>query len=102
MIPRPPAFKSNLNGLPAGAGVRGYGAPGANLLTPASVIFAPLWVALAFIALSVVHADEPKPDSGKQIVQSGGGKYQITIDTSETPDLKDWATANLAPVVKEW
>src|SRR4051812_3150796 len=33
---------------------------------------------------------------------SGEGKYQFTIDTSETPDLTEWADTKLAPVVKEW
>lgn len=83
--------------------MRRYGARRAmNLLTPAPAIFTTLGLALALIGLSGVRADESKTDSGKQIVQSGGGKYQITIDTSETPDLKDWATTNLAPVVKKW
>jgi len=30
------------------------------------------------------------------------GKYKITIDTSETPDLCGWADEKLKPVVKEW
>ena len=32
----------------------------------------------------------------------GGGRYQITLDTSEAPDLTDWAQDELAPVVQEW
>ena len=31
-----------------------------------------------------------------------GEAYQITIDTSETPDLTEWAQQELAPVVREW
>jgi hypothetical protein len=31
-----------------------------------------------------------------------GGKYRITIDTTSTPDLSEWANKELAPVVQEW
>ena len=31
-----------------------------------------------------------------------GGKYTATIDTTETPDLTEWAANELAPVVAEW
>jgi hypothetical protein len=31
-----------------------------------------------------------------------GGKYTATIDTSETPDLTEWADKELAPMVVEW
>ena len=37
-----------------------------------------------------------------KMVEAGEAKYQITIDTTETPDLKEWAEKELAPVVKEW
>ncbi len=30
------------------------------------------------------------------------GKYQVIIDTTETPDLTKWAKNELAPVVEEW
>lgn len=43
-------------------------------------------------------AAEPR----REIVAAGDGKYEITIDTTETPDLSDWARDELAPVVKEW
>ncbi|MBN1124059.1 MAG: DUF1080 domain-containing protein [Sedimentisphaerales bacterium] len=38
----------------------------------------------------------------RDIVEAEGGKYQITIDTTETPDLTEWANKELAPVVKDW
>lgn len=38
----------------------------------------------------------------RETVEIEDGKYQIVIDTTETPDLADWATKELAPVVKEW
>jgi hypothetical protein len=38
----------------------------------------------------------------RETVEAEGGIYKITIDTSETPDLTDWAHKDLAPVVKEW
>lgn len=30
------------------------------------------------------------------------GKYRISIDTSETPDLTEWAHEELAPVLQQW
>jgi hypothetical protein len=38
----------------------------------------------------------------REIVEAGDGKYQITLDTSDTPDLTEWARTELAPTVKEW
>jgi hypothetical protein len=38
----------------------------------------------------------------RETVEAEEGKYQILIDTTETPDLTEWATKELAPVVKEW
>ncbi|MBW8039676.1 MAG: hypothetical protein FVQ85_06715 [Planctomycetes bacterium] len=34
--------------------------------------------------------------------EAEGGKYQITIYTSETPDLTEWAHKELAPVLQQW
>ena len=36
------------------------------------------------------------------IIETGGAEYEATIDTSETPDLTEWANKELTPVVKEW
>jgi len=38
----------------------------------------------------------------RELVESDGGKYQITIDTSETPELRGWAHQQIAPMAKEW
>jgi hypothetical protein len=38
----------------------------------------------------------------RETVETAGGTYQIVIDTSETPDLTEWAHRELAPVVREW
>ncbi len=40
--------------------------------------------------------------SGKETVQAADGACEILLDTSETPDLSEWAHAQLAPMVKEW
>ena len=40
--------------------------------------------------------------SAKQTYETAGGKYEFTMDASETPDLAEWAQKELAPVVKEW
>lgn len=44
----------------------------------------------------------PPTPSEAIAVEAAGGKYCITIDTSETPDLTEWATKELGPVVKVW
>jgi hypothetical protein len=38
----------------------------------------------------------------RETIEAGGGKYQLTLETTEAPDLTDWAHQVLAPVVKEW
>jgi len=51
-------------------------------------------------APAVVEAPMAQP--AREIVEADGGKYEITVDTSETPDLTEWAHQQLAPVVREW
>ncbi len=55
---------------------------------------------------SVALAQAPgKPPATQEVIHSftaGNGKYHFTIDTSETPDLTDWADKKLAPVVEQW
>ncbi|MBI5388633.1 MAG: hypothetical protein HZA90_28560 [Verrucomicrobia bacterium] len=41
-------------------------------------------------------------EGSRDLVEAEGGKYQITIDTSETPDLTEWTRNELTPVVREW
>ena len=48
-------------------------------------------------ARAAISAPQPR----LEIVEAEGG-YRLTIDTTETPDLSDWARINLAPVVREW
>jgi len=45
---------------------------------------------------------KPKPEPRREIVEADGGTYRITIDTTETPDLTEWAHKELAPVVQQW
>ncbi|MBN1362436.1 MAG: DUF1080 domain-containing protein [Sedimentisphaerales bacterium] len=51
-----------------------------------------------------VPANQPAGggEGQREIVEAGNGAFQITIDTTETPDLTQWAHEELAPVVKEW
>jgi hypothetical protein len=42
------------------------------------------------------------PNADKEIVETDGGAYQITIDTSEMPELTSWAHKEVAPMVKDW
>lgn len=37
-----------------------------------------------------------------ETVETDGGTYLITLDTTETPDLTEWVHQVLAPVAKEW
>lgn len=41
-------------------------------------------------------------ESRREVVETEKGKYRIAIDTTETPDLTEWAHKELAPVVKQW
>lgn len=38
----------------------------------------------------------------KKVIELENGKYQVTLDASETPDLTNWTDQVLAPVVTEW
>ncbi|MGI8601935.1 MAG: basic secretory protein-like protein [Verrucomicrobiales bacterium] len=44
----------------------------------------------------------PVAEGAKDVIEADGGKYKITIDTTETPDLTQWARTELAPVMKVW
>ncbi|MHB1034152.1 MAG: basic secretory protein-like protein [Pirellulales bacterium] len=47
-------------------------------------------------------ATPPAPEPRREIVEADGGTYQITIDTTEAPDLTQWVHEDLAPVVRQW
>ena len=44
----------------------------------------------------------PAAGEGVETVEIEGGKYRVTLDTSETPDLTEWARQKLGPLVREW
>ncbi len=50
----------------------------------------------------VVPANQATGEVQREIVEADGGKYRITIETTEAPDLTEWAHEELAPVVREW
>ena len=60
--------------------------------------------------IDVIDRNGPAPEAVatshsegiREIVETGDGKYKIVIDTSETPDLTDWAHKEIAPMVQEW
>ncbi len=67
------------------------------------------WGNTFFSEINVIDADKPavapaapSDSPGIKIVAIEGGKYTATIDTTDTPDLTDWANKQLAPVVAEW
>jgi hypothetical protein len=37
-----------------------------------------------------------------EVLHVDGGKYQITLDTTDSPKLTEWAHTELAPVVTKW
>ncbi len=49
-----------------------------------------------------VGTGQASGEGRRETVEIEGGKYQIVIDTTETPDLAEWATKELTPVVQEW
>jgi hypothetical protein len=53
-------------------------------------------------AVVAAPALPPAGEVRREIVEAEGGTYQITIETTETPDLTEWAHRELAPVVREW
>jgi len=53
-------------------------------------------------ALPAVPAIEPAGPVQRHTVEIEDGRYRIVIDTTEAPDLTEWARGELAPVVQEW
>jgi hypothetical protein len=53
-------------------------------------------------AAAVADAPPDSQSSGPatQVIEMDG--FKATIDTTETPDLTEWATHDVAPMVKEW
>ena len=45
---------------------------------------------------------EPNTNTPPFLVRSSDGSCEISIDTSQAPDLKEWANQKLAPVLAEW
>ncbi len=59
------------------------------------------------VQLAVTAADESiafaeNSKNSVNLILKTGGKYEITIDTSETPDLTVWVESHLAPTVRAW
>jgi len=58
--------------------------------------------------IDVVDPDGPvvpaatRAEASKEIIEADGGKYRITIDTTDSPDLAKWAHEELGPVVRQW
>jgi hypothetical protein len=43
-----------------------------------------------------------KPPAKPYVARTPDGNYEIAIDSSRVPDMKDWAESNLAPVLVQW
>jgi hypothetical protein len=50
---------------------------------------------------AVIPANQPSGEVQREVIEADGG-YQITIETTETPDLTEWTHKELAPVVQKW
>jgi hypothetical protein len=60
-----------------------------------------------FSEIDVIDAAGQKPEPADEalpptILTSADGQYRFIIDTSNAPDLTDWATKQLGPVIQEW
>lgn len=44
----------------------------------------------------------PAPEKRSLSVNLADGRYRLTIETTDAPDLTDWARDELVPVVQEW
>ena len=53
-------------------------------------------------AVAAVPANQPSGEVQREIIEADGGKYRITIETTETPDLTEWVQKELAPVAQKW
>jgi hypothetical protein len=67
------------------------------------------WGNTFFSEINVIDANEKEvapaapPDTPAiKTLSIEGGKYTLTINTTDTPDLTDWANKTLAPVLAEW
>jgi hypothetical protein len=63
-----------------------------------------------FAEIDVVDRDAPPPGAVqilapqtiREVVEIAGGRYKAVIDTSDAPDLTEWARKEIVPMVKEW
>lgn len=63
-----------------------------------------------FSEIDVLEQGGPAPEfikadlvqGARDIVEAEGGKFQMVLDTSETPDLTEWARKELIPLMQEW
>ena len=52
--------------------------------------------------VAAAGAEEEDRQVLQETVAAEDGKYEVTIDTTDAPDLTPWARDELAPVVKAW
>jgi hypothetical protein len=63
-----------------------------------------------YTEIDVIDKNGPAPESVETTVAQvkretfkvENGKYKFTIDTTEAPDLTEWATKEVAPMAQEW
>jgi hypothetical protein len=57
--------------------------------------------------IDVVTANDPAPPAAPApvapiTVRTADGRYELTLDVAQAPELKDWVERRLAPVLLEW
>ncbi len=66
----------------------------------------PLFLALSICMPLLVSAAEGEKESAAspliESVEIEDGGYRFTVETTEAPDLKEWAHGELIPVLKKW
>ena len=69
--------------------------PNISMNTSRQTVFA------ALVCLAAIGRAEP-PKSEPTAIEIDGGAYRFTVDTSEAPDLAEWANTELIPVMQKW
>ncbi|MCA9242107.1 MAG: DUF1080 domain-containing protein [Planctomycetales bacterium] len=79
--------------------------PSAHAVRPWIIVAAVCIVGATFTQRASAAEAEVAQEAGKEhLVELSleDGRYRVTIDTSESPELSGWAEKQLAPVVAEW
>jgi hypothetical protein len=71
-------------------------------MKPFRALIVPAFLFLSACMPSLARAEDAPAAIPPTVVHTEDGKYEITIDTAQAPDLKEWAETKLAPVMLKW